>query len=48
MAAHLEKLQRSTIRRNTTEEQIMYELAMLAMLGVFAFCATLSVLSVLD
>jgi hypothetical protein len=27
---------------------LMIELAALAMLGVFAFCATLSVLSVLD
>ena len=29
-------------------EGLMAELAMLAMLGVFAFCATMSVLCVLD
>ena len=36
------------LRRELTEEELMFELIALAMLGVFAFAATMSVLCVLD
>jgi hypothetical protein len=36
------------LQRELTEEQQMAELIMLALLGVFAFAATMSVFAILD